>query len=316
MTLGHDILILGAAEVDRLLDPATCIAAVEAEFRARGEGRAGPTGVLAVHAGDGGFHVKAAASPDFRYFVAKINANFPANPDRNGLPTIQGTVTLFDGRTGAPLAIMDSVRITALRTAAASAVAAKYLSRAGASRLAVIGCGVQAGPHVEAMRAVRPVSHVRVFDTNVGRARALAKALDAEVAGSISDAARESDIVVTCTPAREPILGLDDVSPGAFVVAVGADHEYKQEIAPALMGRSKVVVDLMEQCIAMGDLRGAIAAGAMRREDVYAELADVVAGKRPGRTSDDETFVFDSTGVAFEDVAAAAAVYERTRRSP
>ena len=310
VTLGRNILILGAEDVDRLLDAATCVAAVEAAFRTRG-----PTAVLGVHVPGGGFHVKAAASPDFQYFVAKINANFPGNPDRHGLPTIQGTVTLFDGHTGVPLAIMDTVRITALRTAAASAVAAKYLARPGASRLAVIGCGVQAGPHVDAIRAVRAISHVRLFDTNQARAHALAEVVGAEVCDSVVSATRGSDIVVTCTPSRGPILGRGDVSPGTFIAAVGTDNEHKQEIAPTLMAEAKVVVDLLEQCVAMGDLRGAIAAGAMRPGDVHAELADVISGSRPGRSTEDEIIVFDSTGVAFEDVAAAAAVYERSRRS-
>jgi ornithine cyclodeaminase/alanine dehydrogenase-like protein (mu-crystallin family) len=315
------MLILDAAAVDRLLEPAQCITAVETAFRERGIGRKGPTGVLGVHAVGGGFHVKAAATHDFRYFAAKINANFPGNPEAHGLPTIQGTVTLFDGQTGRPLAILDTVRITALRTAAASAVAASYLSPADASSLALVGCGTQAAAHLSAFRAVRPVRQVRLFDSSPERAEGLARAarkegLAATVAATLRDATRHADLVVTCTPSREPILDVGDVSPGAFVAAVGADHAHKQEIAPALMARSKVVVDLLEQCVEMGDLRGAIAAGTMTRDEVHAELGDVVAGRRPGRTGHGEIFVFDSTGVAFEDLAAAAVVYERARNSP
>ena len=311
------MLILDATAVDRLLDPTSCIAAVEAAFRERGEGRAGPTGVLGIRAVGGGFHVKAAATPDFRYFAAKVNANFPGNPETRGLPTIQGVVTLFDGRTGTPLAILDTVRITALRTAA-SAVAAKHLARATASTLGIVGCGIQAWAHIMALRCVRPIERVRLYDATRGKAERLARAatgsgLPAVVTGTVGDATRESDVIVTCTPSREPILGLADVSAGAFITAVGADHEYKLEIAPPLMGQAKVVVDLLEQCVVMGDLRGAIAAGAMTRDDVHAELSDVVAGRVPGRTGHDEIIVFDSTGVAFEDVAAAAAVYERSQ---
>jgi ornithine cyclodeaminase/alanine dehydrogenase-like protein (mu-crystallin family) len=124
-------------------------------------------------------------------------------------------------------------------------------------------------------------------------------------------AARQSDIVVTCTPSKRAILGPDDIAPGAFVAAVGADSETKQELEPALMAQCTVVADILDQCAAFGDLHHAIEAGAMRREDVYAELADVVSGKKPGRRRDDERIIFDSTGTAIEDVAAAAVVYRR-----
>ena len=318
MGLGQDVLILGAADVDRLLAPEMCVAAVEEAFRERGQGATGPTGVLGVHAGDGGFHVKAAATPGFQYFAAKINANFPRNPERYGLPTIQGAVTLFDGTRGTPLAILDSVRITALRTAAASAVAARYLAKSSASSLGIIGCGTQALAHFDAIRTVRPLARVRLYDARPDQAEQLAnrilrRGVRVDVARSIRDVAQTSEIIVTCTPSTEPILGPDDVLAGAFVAAVGADSEHKLEISPALMRRARVVVDLLEQCVAMGDLRGAIAGKAMRREDVHAELAEVVAGRRPGRTGDDEVFLFDSTGVAFEDVAAAVVVYQRAR---
>lgn len=309
------MLILDAAAVDRLLDPARCIAAVEAAFRERGEGRAGPTGVLGVDAPNGVFHLKAAATPDFRYFAAKINANFPGNPAAHGFPTIQGTVTLFNGTTGTPLAILDSVRITALRTAAASAVAAKYLARANATSLALVGCGTQAWAHLKAIRSVRPVDRVRLYDSSPERARQMSNGvretgLAAEVTATVGDATRGSDVIVTCTPSREPILHPGDVSPGAFIAAVGADNEHKLEISPDLMGQATVVVDLLEQCVVMGDLRGAIAAGTMTRAEVHAELGDVVAGRCPGRTREDEIIVFDSTGVAFEDLAAAVAIHE------
>ena len=125
------------------------------------------------------------------------------------------------------------------------------------------------------------------------------------------EAVRASDVVVTCTPSRRPLLSAADVPTGCFVAAVGADSEDKQELAPDLLARSVVVVDVLEQCARIGDLHHALAAGAMRREDVHAELADVVSGRRPGPRSADEITVFDSTGTALEDVAAAALVYER-----
>lgn len=134
-------------------------------------------------------------------------------------------------------------------------------------------------------------------------------------AASLHAATLESDVIATSTTARRPFLGLRDVRPGTFIAAVGADHPEKSELEPALMRAASVFVGVREQCRAMGDLRHAVAAGAMAAEDVVAELADLVAGRHPGRTAADEITVFDSTGTAVQDVAAAAAVYERALRA-
>ena len=136
-----------------------------------------------------------------------------------------------------------------------------------------------------------------------------------EPVADLSAAAGASDVVVTCTPSRRPVLMRDDVRPGAFVAAVGADNPTKQEIDPALMRSSKIVVDILEQCALIGDLRHALEAGAVTRADVHAELGEIVAGRKDGRTSAEEIIVFDSTGTALQDAAAAALVYERALRS-
>jgi alanine dehydrogenase len=158
---------------------------------------------------------------------------------------------------------------------------------------------------------------VSVYDRDGERAARLASALSAEtgiavsVAEEFGDAARAADIVVTCTTSRSPILGPDDVRPGTFVAAVGADNPEKHEIDPALLAEHHVIVDSLDQAATIGDLHHAIAKGFMRKEDVQAELWEVVAGRKAGRRSNDEITIFDSTGVAVEDVAAAALVYER-----
>lgn len=311
--------IIGRAEVERLLDFPSCIAALEDVFLRRARGEPTPSGVLGVHVPDGGFHVKAAAAflDDRQYFAAKVNANFPGNPARHGLPTIQGMLGLFDAGRGVPLALMDSMSVTTIRTAAATAVAAKQLALPGSDSLAIIGCGVQAVAHVTAIRAVRPVTSVAAFDTNAGSlerfVRALARPGDLAVraATSVEDATRDAHIVVTCTPSTVPFLGTPHVRPGAFIAAVGADNEHKSEIEPGFMGAAAVVVDDFEQCAAIGDLHHAIAAGTMRRDAVRASLADVVADPHRGRWNDAEVVIFDSTGVAIEDVAAAVVVLRR-----
>ena len=137
--------------------------------------------------------------------------------------------------------------------------------------------------------------------------------IDIEVVRDLSSAIRDSDVCVTCTPAKEFVIRKEDVARGTFIAAVGADDAHKQEVDPALIASAKVIADSIEQCCAIGDTHHAIAKGLIRKEDVYAELGEIVAGRKSGRTNDDETFIFDSTGVAIEDAVAAAAVYEKAR---
>jgi alanine dehydrogenase len=312
------MIFLDSTAVRELLSIEECITAVERAFRLHGEGKAPQPGVLGIHAERGAFHIKAGTLDLGRpYFAAKTNANFPGNVERYGLPTIQGVIALFDAERGIPLAILDSREITSLRTGAATAVATKYLAREDASVATICGCGVQGRTQLAAVAAVRALSRVYAVDRqheNAARfAREMSNELGIEVIAmtDLVAAARESDICVTCTPSRQAILGAGDVKAGAFVAGVGADNPDKQELAPALLARSAVVVDILDQAATSGDLHHAIAAGVMTRDDVRAELGEVVAGKKPGRLRDDEIVIFDSTGTALQDVAAAAAVYEK-----
>lgn len=317
-------LILSRSYIENLATPADYFRAVEQAFRDLAAGTTQSLPVGHVPAPDGAFHVKAARSARARPLVAiKINGNFPGNPQRNGLPTIQGCVALADAGNGRLLALMDSIEITARRTAAASAVAASHLARADSTTLALIGCGTQARHHLAALLALERLRPRRVtcFDADADRAANLASmaaehGLGAALARTAAEACRDADIVVTTTPAAAPILMNADISAGCFIAAVGADNPSKCELAPALMARARVVPDILDQAATMGDLRCALAAGAMRREDVHAELAQVVSGARSGRTSADEVFVFDSTGTAIEDLAAAAMLYDRARADP
>jgi len=313
------LLVLDATEITRLLDMASCIRAVEAAFRARGEGRAAPSATLGFPLDGGSLHVKV-ASLDLGqpYVVAKVNANFPRNPEERKLPTIQGALVLLDASCGTPLAVMDSAPITTLRTAATTAVAASHLARKDASIVTFVGCGVQARAHLAALCLVRPVRRVFAVDVRPSAADEFRKFAIAEhgvecsVASSLREATRASEIVVTCTPSEQAILHLDDVSPGTFVAAVGADNDHKQEIDAQLLRESVIVVDDLEQCARIGDLHHALEAGVVAEDFVLASLDEIVIGARPGRRGQDETIVFDSTGLALEDVAAAAIVYDRS----
>ena len=311
-------LLLRRRAIDGLLSPRDCMAAVENVFRLQGQGKIPAPGILGVMVPGGGLHVKAGLLPgDRNYLVAKLNANFPGNNARFGLPTIQGVIVVFDAENGAPLAILDSIDITLKRTAAASAVAAKYLARKDSSVATICGCGQQSRAQLRAALLVLPLTKIYVFDANERAALDFRNELspqlkiDIEPVHHLASAIQKSDVCITCTTANEFFVCKEDVRPGTFIAAVGADAEHKQEIDPAVIASAKVVADSLDQSCAIGDVHHAIAHGLIRKEDVYAELSEIVAGHKIGRDADDEIIVFDSTGVAIEDAVAAAAVYER-----
>ena len=310
-------LVLTRSEVARLLRLTDCIEAVEQVLRSQAEGVVQPPGVMGFHVARGGFHIKTAEHGG--QVAAKINANFPGNPASCGLPTIQGVVALFDAAQGVLLALMDSIELTGQRTAAASAVAARYLSRPASATAAIVGCGVQGRFQLEAIHLVRPLKRAFAVDADRQRSEDFAREMSGALGfpvepANLKSALGASDIVVTCTTSQQPFVTPDLVPPGAFIAAVGADNPEKQEIAPALMAASTVVVDNLEQCLAIGDLHHAVASGAMHQGQVHGSLGEVIAGVRPARRSEAEIVVFDSTGTALQDVVAAALVYEQALR--
>jgi alanine dehydrogenase len=291
--------------------------AVEAAFRAHGEGRTSQPMPLHIAVEGGGFHAKGAYVALGRPYVAvKVNSNFPGNPAR-GLPTIQGAVLLYDAGNGALLAILDSMEITSKRTAAASALAARHLAREDARVISICGCGEQGRAQLAAIARVRGIERAFAWDADLEKARRFAQEMTAALAtemvavSALQDATRASDIIVTATSSSQPFLSRALVRPGTFIAAVGADNPHKSELDPDLFAGTKVVPDSLEQAAAMGDLHHAIEAGRATRESIHAELADIVAGRKPGRTDEAEVTIFDSTGLAIEDVASAAAAYER-----
>lgn len=308
-------ILLSRSDIANLMSPADYLEAVEQAFLASKAGCAPSPAPMHIAGTDGGaFHAKGAALFGARNVAAvKLNGNFPANP-QHGLPTIQGVVLLCDAQNGAVLAILDSIEITLRRTAAASALAARHLARGDARTLAIGGCGAQARAHVEALTPLFGFESVRVWDIDAAKAELFARTVALETGLRCTSVPRDSlapgaDIIVTCTTARSPFLAGCD--PGTFIAAVGADNPGKSEIAPRLMAQSRVVVDVLAQCVAMGDLHHAIDASVMRADDVHADLGDILSGEKIGRISADQTFIFDSTGTGIQDVASALVVYER-----
>jgi alanine dehydrogenase len=316
------LLILGHKEIAELLDLDSCIVSVEEAFRAHGNGQVMPAGLLHVDAANGGFHIKTGGLTfPTAYFGLKANARFAGNREKYGLPNVQGLIYLADGDCGAPLAIMDSIHITGLRTAAATAVAARFLAPSGPAVVTVCGCGTQARIQLAAISRVRTVVQAYAHSRSDDNMRAFSLQMSDELgipvepSPRLAQATLKSNIILTCTPSRRFYLCAADVRPGTFIAAIGSDSAGKQELEPQLLAHAKVVVDILDQAAHVGELHYALEQGLMQRSDVYAELGQIVAGHKPGRLSEDETIVFDSTGTAMQDVAAASAVYVRAMKS-
>lgn len=320
--IANAALLLSRREVRALMDQASWLQAVEEGFAAAAVGKAHSPSPMVIEGSDGTFHAKGASIGLHRSYVAlKFNGNFPDNPDRLGLPTIQGAILLCDGETGSLLAVMDSIEVTLRRTAAATALAARFLAHPQSRRILICGCGEQGAAQLAALRDALPLTGGFAWDRDHRKAAAFAKHVSGAgfAIGAVTDlaaAARASNVIVTCTTARSPFLEASMVSSGTFVAAVGADSPDKNEVQPELMAKALVVADVLDQCMEFGDLRHAIHAGAMSRDDVHAELAELVGGQKPGRTSEEQITLFDSTGTALQDVAAATLVYRRALGDP
>jgi alanine dehydrogenase len=312
------MLLINRNHISSLLDLDDYISLVEQAFRSYAEGNALSTGLLHINARDGEFHIKAGGlNLEKSYFGLKVNGGFFQNQARFGLPNIQGAIYLADASNGLPLALMDSRDITAKRTGAATAVAAKYLARPNSEVVTICGAGTQARIQLEALTRVLPIKRALVYGRNPEKTRTFAidmsehLQIDVQPIADLIKSLHGSDVCVTCTPAKKFFISKKTVVPGTFIAAVGADSPDKQELEPSLLANSQLVVDILDQCERVGEVHHAIAAGLMTREDVHAELGEVILGRRPGRTSDQEISIFDSTGTALQDVVAAAAIYQR-----
>jgi ornithine cyclodeaminase/alanine dehydrogenase len=311
-------LLLNRQDIISLLSLNDYIRIVEDAFRLYAEGKTLEPGLLHIDAPTGEFHIKGGGLQlDRTYCGVKVNAGFFQNRARFDMPNIQGTIILCDGENGYPLALMDSIEITLSRTGATTAVAAKYMARPDSCVATICGCGVQGRIQLRSLKLVLPIEQVYAFDSDPAAAKAFASDMSEELGIEVTavpdpgGAVGRSDVCITCTPARQYFLEAAHVPPGTFVAAVGADSPGKHELEPALMASATVVVDLLDQCVKVGELHHALEAGLVTVDDVHADLGDVVIGRKPGRTSDDEITIFDATGTALQDAAGAAAAYER-----
>jgi ornithine cyclodeaminase/alanine dehydrogenase-like protein (mu-crystallin family) len=317
------VLTLSNADIHASLSPAACEQAMAGVLAARARGDAfNPLRTVTVPPGAAGFiglmpaYASAGASSGAAFGLKAI-CLIPGNPAR-GLDAHQGTVTLYDGDTGMPTAILNASAITEIRTAAVTAVATRALAREGARVLCLLGAGVQARSHLAALADVRPWAEVRVYAPTTAHAEALRHTRsDITVAASAQDAVRGADVVVVATSAKRPVVEHAWLAPGAHVNAVGASSPTAWEIEPATVAAAALFCDSRESVRnEAGEFKLAIQEGLIAGEDhIRAELGEVVIGRHPGRESDDELTLFRSLGIGVEDLAAAQVAVDVARRN-
>ncbi|WP_247003125.1 ornithine cyclodeaminase family protein [Halosolutus gelatinilyticus] len=316
-----ETLLLDSGDVDENARMADVVRAVEDAFEAyeRGNAQMPPKSYIDLPQYNG----------DFRSMPSYLDAGdwdaagvkwvnvHPDNPADHGLPTVLGTMIYSDPETAFPLAIMDGTTLTMKRTGAAAAVATDYLAVEDATSLGIVGAGVQSYTQLEAISEVRPIEEVVVSDLDEERIERFVDAFGDRFdvrSGSISEAGH-CDVLSTVTPVEEPIVGPDDVGERTHVNAIGADAAGKHELADDLLVAATIVIDDHAQCTHSGEVNVPYAEGVLTDGDIYGEIGQLVVGDLAGRTDETGVTVFDSTGLAIQDVAAAHVVYEQARKN-
>ncbi|WP_321423066.1 alanine dehydrogenase [uncultured Methanobacterium sp.] len=243
----------------------------------------------------------------------------PKNPLEHKLPTVMAVIELVDPATGFPLAVMDGTLITDLRTGAAAGVATKYLARPDSETLGIIGAGKQACTQLMALNEVMDITKAKVFcrtcstRTNFAKTASKLYDFDVEAVETAQEAVKNVDVVVTTTPSRKPLISADWISPGTHINAMGADAPSKQELETRLLLKSRIVIDSWDQASHSGEINVPVSQGVIKQKDIHAKLGDVIIGKETGREGDEIT-IFDSTGLAVQDVVTAGLIYRRARK--
>ncbi len=306
--------ILDLERIKGVLPEVDLTAAIEAGFAAYSEGRAvvPPVGELLLDRGE--VHIKYGFIRSGEHYVIKVASGFYENP-KLGLPSGHGLMMLFSQRTGQPVCLLlDEGHLTDVRTAVAGAVAAKYLAPREVSRIGVFGTGVQARLQLRHLAGLVDCREVMAWGRGEAQLQTFRESLadthfQIRTTLDCREVAPTCNLIVTATPSRTPLLRAADLRPGTHVTAVGSDTPLKQELEPAILADADLVVaDSRPQCLERGEIHHAIRAGALRPDKIV-ELGEIIAGKRPGRTSDRQTTVADLTGVAVQDIQIAEAVF-------
>jgi alanine dehydrogenase len=312
-------LILSRTDMMGLVTPAEYVQCVEQAYRMHGEGRyyMDPKGHIVLDRYPGEWEAMPSYIEEPEAAACKWVSIRERNRDRFGLPTVFSILIYTHPETGFPLAICDGSYHTVQRTGAAAAVSAKWLARKDSKVLAIVGAGHMAEGAIETCNEVFDWDEVRVWSRSSSTLDGFAAKYDGRFAFPLrpsTDLERVvtgADVVVTITPAREPIVRDEWIAPGTHVAAVGADKGGDQELDPRILQRARIFVDDIRQCRTDGEINVPLSEGLISEDDIAGEIGEVIAGRKPGRTSDDEITVFDSTGIALQDSATVPLEYER-----
>lgn len=317
MTTYRKTLILTRRQVSRLIDMPLALEAVRSAFILYGKGRVEmpPKIYLQLKKHSGDFRAMPAYLEGLESAGLKWVNVHPGNRDF-GLPAVMAVIILSDPKTGFPLAIMDGTLITNLRTGAAGGIAAKCLARKDSSTVGLVGCGVQAKAQLLALKEFFRISSVFVWGLRFKQAKIFLQetrylGLKMQVKDNIRDCVKDADIIVTTTPSRKPLVKSDWIKDGVHINAIGADAKGKEELDPGILKRAKIIVDDKRQACHSGEINVVLSKGLISERDIYATLGEVLTQKKQGRVSDKEITVFDSTGLAIQDIACARLVYQK-----
>ena len=316
-----EVLWLAEEDVTSLLNMDDAIAAVEKAFADHGRclTQMPPKSYLYFSKYDGDLRAMPAYLEGLEAAGVKIVNVHARNPEI-GLPTVMALLVLNSPKTGAPVSIMGATYLTSMRTGAAGAVAAKHLARPKSRVVGLVGAGVQARTQLLGLSKIFEIERVMVSDRSIDNAKSFvehaSKFLDCDyhLTTDAKDAC-DCDILVTATPARRPVVKESWVKAGTHINAIGADAQGKQELQSSLTRKAKVVVDDIAQAAHSGEVNVPISEGALKPDDIFAQIGEIIVGKKPGRTSEDEITIFDSTGLGIQDVAVGSVVYENALRS-
>ncbi|MDI9619437.1 MAG: alanine dehydrogenase [Candidatus Nezhaarchaeota archaeon] len=319
----RETLLLTDDEVKQILEMPRVLDAVEEAFREKGLGRVQmpPKVYIFYNKYEGDLRVMPSYLEGLDISAVKVVNVHPRNASMYGLPTVMAVVLLVDPKSGFPISIMSGSWLTAMRTGAAGGVAAKYLARKDSEVLAFVGAGTQAKTQLIALKhTLRNIKVINVYDVVESSSKSFANhavelidGATVNVCRTPREAVEGADIVVTTTPSRQPVVMSSWIKPGVHINCIGADAPGKEELDPEILVKAKVVVDDMEQAIHSGEVNVPIAKGVFRKEQIYGELGEIVAGLKRGRDSRDEITIFTSTGLAIQDAVTAWLTYNEAR---
>ncbi|WP_404401908.1 ornithine cyclodeaminase family protein [Pelagibacterium halotolerans] len=311
-------LLLTKDEVRRLVEMPDVIGAVEDAYKAFSSDQVIQPDYIGIQLP---FH---RGEIDFKLGYYKANevismkahsGGFTNNPAEHGVPNSMGTILLFDAKSCALMCIMDGSLITGLRTGASGAVSVKALARKNARTVASIGTGNQARMQIRAISKVMKIDEIHAFSRTAETLSKYKSDIESEfgipviLAGSKRQAVERADILITTTRGKGDLVEADWVKPGTHIVAIGTDARGKQELDPELFRHAKIIVDSIPQCIEKGETQHPLAMNIIAKDDIHGEIGEVLLGTKPGRESDDEITIFDSTGMAIQDNTTAHKIY-------